>query len=252
MPLAFALYDIRHYQTVSVTEGYREWAPTYDSTADNRVDFSLCEALETVSWRRVTKLLDLACGTGRVGVWARAHGVSLVDGLDFSSFMLKRAAAKGVYERLIQADLMSENCPIPNCAYDVVVCSLTVCHLANLVPLYALAARALHQQGLFVVVDYHPYMLLGGVPTHFERASGEPVAITNVVHLFEDHVRAAHRAGLQLVELRERLVDEEWVAERPAMARYQNRPISFAGVWQRPLPDGSLKIVASGEKEYFG
>jgi SAM-dependent methyltransferase len=238
MPLAFAPYDTRCYRTVTVTEGYREWAPTYDSTVDDRIDISLLEALETVPWRSVTKLLDLACGTGRIGVWARAHGVTFVDGLDFSPFMLKRAAAKKVYARLIQADLMSENCTIPNSPYTVVASCLTACHLPDLMPLYNLAARALQQQGLFIVVDYHPYMLLGGVPTHFERANDEPVAIQNVVHLFHDHVRAAHRVDLRLVELRERLVDEEWVAERPKMARYQHRPISFAAVWQRD--DGSL------------
>lgn len=73
------------------------------------------------------------------------------------------------------------------------------------------------------------------MPTHFERPGGEPVAILNVVHLFEDHVSAARRADLQLVELRERLVDEEWVADQPTMARYLHRPVSFAAVWQ-PQP----------------
>lgn len=156
MPLAFSQYDVRRYQTVGVGEGYREWAPTYDTTVDDRVDVSLCEALEAVSWRRVTRLLDLACGTGRIGAWARAHGVNHVDGLDFSKSMLERAAAKGVYDRLVQADLMSENCPVPGSSYDVVVSSLTACHLADLAPLYDLAAQALHRQGLFVVVDYIP------------------------------------------------------------------------------------------------
>jgi len=82
-------------------------------------------------------------------------------------------------------------------------------------------------------------MLLKGVPTHFNAPSGEPIAIANVVHLFGDHAAAGHRAGLDLLELREQLVDAEWVDQNrrlfgePRLASHVGHPVSFAMVWAR-------------------
>jgi hypothetical protein len=49
-------------------------------------------------------------------------------------------------------------------------------------------------------------MLLKGVPTHFELYPGTPIALSNVIHLFSDHVCAACAAGLVLIELQEQIV----------------------------------------------
>jgi hypothetical protein len=80
-------------------------------------------------------------------------------------------------------------------------------------------------------------MLLKGVPTHFTAPTGEPVAIVNTVHLFGDHVQAGRTAGLALLELREQLVDEEWVVTNqrlfgePRLASHLGHPVSFAMAW---------------------
>jgi hypothetical protein len=71
------------------------------------------------------------------------------------------------------------------------------------------------------------------VPTHFDDASGQPLAIESHVHLFADHVRAAHAAGFRLVELEEGLVDAAWIAAKPKWADREGRPVSFAFVWAK-------------------
>ena len=82
-------------------------------------------------------------------------------------------------------------------------------------------------------------MLLKGVPTHFTAPSGEATAIANVVHFFGDHVAAGCGAGLSLLELREQLVDAEWIRENqrlfgePRLAGHLGQPVSFAMVWAR-------------------
>ena len=43
--------------------------------------------------------------------------------------------------------------------------------------------------------------LMRGMPTHFDRAPGDTVTIRSYVHLFSDHVRAAHASGLALVDM---------------------------------------------------
>ena len=64
----------------------------------------------------------------------------------------------------------------------------------TLAPSHGEATRLIRQRGLVVLIDYHPFMLLKGVPTHFEAPTSEPIAIANTVHLFTDHIRGgAHR-----------------------------------------------------------
>jgi hypothetical protein len=72
------------------------------------------------------------------------------------------------------------------------------------------------------------------MPTHFDDAAGEPTAIETHVHLLSEHVASATAAGWTLAELRERVVDETWVALKPGWARYRGHPVSFAFVWRKP------------------
>jgi hypothetical protein len=87
-------------------------------------------------------------------------------------------------------------------------------------------------------------MLLKGVPTRFEAPTGEPIAIANTVHLFSDHIRARRTAGLALLELREQLVEKEWVGtnQRPfwraGPANHSDHPVSFGMVWARDIRRG--------------
>jgi hypothetical protein len=76
-------------------------------------------------------------------------------------------------------------------------------------------------------------MTTAGVPTHFDRASGEPVAIETFVHLFSDHVLSAREGGLRLLEMREEVIDQGWLALKPRWQPYVGLPLSFAFVWQK-------------------
>jgi hypothetical protein len=95
------------------------------------------------------------------------------------------------------------------------------------------AARLTKGGSPFVIVGYHPYFLMNGIPTHFDSASGEPIAIESYVHLFSDHVRAAHAAHWSLLEMHEQLVDDQWITKKPRWEPYRDWPISFAMVWRR-------------------
>jgi SAM-dependent methyltransferase len=230
MSTLFAVYDTRHYPTMDVSTGYGAWAPTYDQTVDAQLDIALLATLQTVPWPQLRTAVDLACGTGRIGTWLRQQGVTQVHGVDCSPEMLQHAAAKGMYEQLCQADITT--CPLPSRAYDLGITVLAVCHLPDLHAFYTEAARLICPGGLCILVDYHPFPLLQGIPTHFVNATGTPVAIANVVHLMSDHVSCGRQYNWSLLEMRERVVDQDWVAHKPRMGRYLHQPISFAMVWQ--------------------
>jgi SAM-dependent methyltransferase len=227
----FARFDARRYPTLPVQDGYAAWAPTYEDTVLDLMDLSLLERLTTVDWGAAGRALDLACGTGRGGVWLRARGVDRIDGIDLTPQMLERARAKGVYESLAEGDVGATG--LPAGAYDLVTQLLADEHLSDLGPVYREAARVSTAAGRFVLVGFHPFFLMSGFPTHFDRAPGEPVAIEAYVHLFADHVRAAHAAGFRLGELVEGVVDEAWIAAKPKWERFRDRPVSFALVWEK-------------------
>jgi hypothetical protein len=84
-----------------------------------------------------------------------------------------------------------------------------------------------------VLVGFHPWFLMSGMPTHFDRAPGEPVAIESHIHLFSDHVRAAHAAGWRLAEMEEGVVDDARVTVKPKWDVQRDRPVSFAFVWEK-------------------
>ena len=232
MTLEFSRYDTRKYPTVSVTDGYGDWSGHYEGTVHDEMDIALLDRLATVQWKEAHTVADLACGTGRIGAWLRAHGVGEIDGVDLTPEMLDRARERHIYRSLEIADVADTG--LDAASYDLVTQSLADEHLASVVPLYKETARLVRPGGQFVIVGYHPHFLLTGVPTHFHRSSdNEPLTIRSYVHLFADHVSAALAAGFRLEEMQERVVDEAWIRVKPKWEKYRDRPVSFAMVWRR-------------------
>jgi SAM-dependent methyltransferase len=234
---SFSAFDSRGYRTVAPREGYDRWARTYEDTVEDAMDIALLDRV-AVDWGAAGSAADLGCGTGRTGAWLDAHGVGEIDGVDLSPGMLAAARDRGVYRSLREAEVGETG--LGGGAYELVVSCLVDEHLGDLAPLYAEAARLARPGGRFVLVGFHPHFIIAsGMPTHFDDAeSGEPVAIETHVHLLGDHVAAGRAAGLELAELQERVVDDEWVALKPKWERFRDHPISFAFVWEVPAGPG--------------
>jgi len=229
----FSDFDARGYRTVDVRTGYGEWVATYERIVEDAMDIALLDALTTPPWQALRSAADLGCGTGRTGAWLRQHGVGEIDGVDLTPEMLALARSKGVYRRLVAADLGATG--LESAAYDLVTVSLVDEHLPDLRPLYAEAWRLAKLGGFFVLVGYHPhFIMVSGMPTHYTSGSGEPVAIDTHVHLLSDHITTALNAGWALAEMKEQLIDGAWVALKPTWERFRNHPIAFAFVWRRP------------------
>jgi SAM-dependent methyltransferase len=229
----FSDFDSRGYRTVDVRSGYGEWVATYDATVEDVLDIELLEGLATVPWETVRRAADLGCGTGRTGAWLRSKGVPAIDGVDLTPEMLAVARSRGVYERVIEADVASTG--LDTAAYDLVITCLVDEHLPDLKPHYGGAWRLTRPGGFNVLVAYHPHFLMAtGIPTHFDSASGDPVAIETHVHLLSDHVSAGLNEGFVLTEMKERLIDDSCVELKPRWERFRNHPVTVAFVWLRP------------------
>lgn len=223
-------YDKRKYPIVEVREGYGEWVRTYEQTVQDAMDLRLLERLRTVDWSAPRVVLDLACGTGRIGAWLAPRCPAAIDGVDLTPEMLAVARSKGIYRALSLADVATTG--LPAATYDLCLQSLADEHLPDLLPLYREVGRVTRPAGCFVLVGFHPQFLMAGVPTHFDRAPGQPVTIRSYVHLLSDHVKAAHACDWSLLEMDEGLIDDDWMKSKPKWRACFGQPISFALVWQ--------------------
>lgn len=227
----FAAFDTRGYRTVDVRSGYGEWVGTYEQSVEDAMDIELLEALERVSWSG--RAADLGCGTGRTGAWLREHGVEAIDGVDLTPEMLEVARSRDVYRRLVEASVFATG--LGSEEYDLVTTCLVDEHLAELEPLYSEAFRLARPGGTYALVGFHPHFIMAaGMPTHYDSASGESVAIETHVHLLSAHVTAGLAAGWTLVEMRERLIDDAWLELKPKWERLRDQPLAFALVWRKP------------------
>jgi SAM-dependent methyltransferase len=215
---------------VSPQTGYAEWADSYDDTVAEGLDRPLLNALQTIEWTKIRTVADLACGTGRIGVWLREHGVHHVDGVDITREMLQIADRKHVYRHLRLADVACSG--LADSSYDLCTLVLADEHLAELAPVYREAERLLTNNGVFILIGYHPFFLISGVPTHYHRRDKTPIAIECHIHLFSEHFQVGMDAGLKLTEFREQLIEEDWLRHKPKWREYLNTPVSFALVWR--------------------
>jgi predicted TPR repeat methyltransferase len=93
-------------------------------------------------------ILDIGCGTGLVGAQVRPLAGRL-DGVDLSPAMLEKARAKGVYDRLDQADLLTFMSGHKG-SYDAVLGAATLIHFGDLQAVFQAAALCLRDRGHFV------------------------------------------------------------------------------------------------------
>lgn len=222
----FAHYDCRKYPSHDVVTGYAKWAPVYDERMDDRLDVDLFARSPLIHHVAGAEIVDLACGTGRIGQWLADRGVARLVGVDLSAEMLAHAKARGIYAELIEADVTST--PLADHSFDAVVSSMALCHVPSLAPFFAEVARLLRPDGWIFFVDFHPFFLMNGVPTHFDDPqTGESQAVQDHVHPFSEYFDAAKR-WFELVEVDERFVDDAWVEDKPGFAKFLGWPVTIA------------------------
>ncbi|MBV9063224.1 MAG: methyltransferase domain-containing protein [Alphaproteobacteria bacterium] len=90
-------------------------------------------------------ILDLGCGTGLSGLAFRALATRL-DGVDLSPAMIEKARARGIYDRLVVADIEA---PISD-AYDLIVAADTLVYLGDIRKVLTSACEALSSGGVFL------------------------------------------------------------------------------------------------------
>jgi predicted TPR repeat methyltransferase len=140
---------------------YDQAAPHYESHVvvglDNRTWRLLLELLDgqAGSAGRWMAGLELGCGPGQAGAELRRRAHHLT-GVDLSPAMIEQARRRGVYDRLIAADLMAflGNAEEEE-SFDLMFASDVLPHIGDFVALLSMAANRLRPGGLFLFSTEH-------------------------------------------------------------------------------------------------
>ena len=134
---------------VSAREGYELWAETWDDAGSPIVALEERFLAPWLQGLRPRCALDIGCGTGR---WTMRLGAL---GIDASFSMLAVASRKpGVRGRVAAGDAAS--LPLAGAVADLVLCTLTLGHVAAGAGALRELARVLAPGGTLILTDFHP------------------------------------------------------------------------------------------------
>lgn len=110
----------------------------------------LAEHARTLHGGRYASALDLGCGTGLCGPRVKPFCARLT-GVDLSGAMLDKARALGVYDRLVQADLVEHLRATVATAdrHDLVLAADVFIYVGDLDPVFAALREAMAPEGVF-------------------------------------------------------------------------------------------------------
>ncbi len=222
---------------VSVAEGYRVWAQTYDICQNPLLAVesrALAHKLEAVQSK---VFLDVACGTGRWAADAAARGAKVL-GVDLSFEMLTVARKKPLLEGcLLQAD--GCRLPLADQSFDVAMCSFSVGYVNHPDQLMRELCRVVRIGGTILLSDLHPLAQRRGWRRSF-RCGTRVLEIESHAYTTERLIDAGRSGGLRLKEILEPHIAEP---ERPIMRRAGKEhlfgevsaiPAVLALEWERP------------------
>jgi predicted TPR repeat methyltransferase len=174
---------------------FDQHAPQFDRALIERLDYRAPELLLAAVRSssgvspRLGSVLDLGCGTGLGGAALRPYCDWLV-GVDVSPGMIEQAKAKGLYDRLLVADILPFLVDEAGASHHLVLAADVFVYCNDLRPIAKSVAGVLMPGGLFTFT----------VETH----EGAGVRLQDSLRYAhgEDHLReAVAAAGLELLRL---------------------------------------------------
>lgn len=104
---------------------YDRWAEVYDDELTEnsyRQPARCAETLRLMADPDDCAVLDVGCGSGMSGLALCSVGFETVDGCDFSSGMLAKAARAGIYRRLFETNLNEPPMDVTDGTYGAAAC----------------------------------------------------------------------------------------------------------------------------------
>lgn len=215
---------------------FDDYAPRFDRALVERLGYDaperLAASLAGLGERRFAHALDLGCGTGLMGAAIRAR-VDRLTGFDLSEGMLKRAARRGVYDRLAAGDVVALLAGEPGNGVDLVLAADLLPYIGALEPLLAGVARVLAPGGAFAFSA--------------ERHDGDGFVLGEALryaHAPALIARAAAAAGFAVLGIEPVSLRRERGVPVPGLVALLVRPADIVPRQPRPLGPDNLPRAA--------
>ena len=221
-------------EVVSTESGYDRWAKIYDGEDNPLVLLEEKHFGALIGDVSNLDVVDIGCGTGRHAIRSAAEGAQ-VTALDFSEAMLERARAKPASKdiKFIKHDL-TQPLPLADASFDRVFCCLVLDHIPDTDGFFAELGRLCRPNGLVAVSVMHPAMTLRGVQARFtDPLTGQKIGPASHSHLVSDYLMSAVRAGLELQQINELVVDQGLAEVSPRAAKYLDWPLLLLMKWRQ-------------------
>lgn len=215
-------------------EGYDRWAATYDTMGNWLLELEEPEVDRALGDVDGLDVLDVGAGTGRHAIRLAGRGAR-VTAVDFSEGMLEQARQKPGADRVrwLVHDV-AQPLPVAASTFDRVISALVLEHIPvpELASFFRELGRVARDDGLVLVTAMHPAMFLKGVSANFRDESGEVRPRSHVATL-SDYVMGAIDAGLVIVALTERSVDDALAAKNERSRKWLGWPALFVMTLKR-------------------
>ena len=223
-------------KVLSTRDGYDRWAATYDTMGNWLLELEEPEVDRALGNVNDLDVLDVGAGTGRHALRIAESGAR-VTAIDFSAEMLAKARQKPGAEhvRWLEHDVARhEALPFGADSFDRVLSALVLEHIPvdELASFFGELGRVARDDGVIVVTAMHPAMFLKGVSANFRDETGE-VRPRSYVATLSDYVMGAIQAGLVIVSLAERSVDEGLGARNERSRKWLGWPALFVMTLKR-------------------
>ncbi|MFN8443523.1 MAG: class I SAM-dependent methyltransferase [Caldilineaceae bacterium] len=196
---------------VSSQEGYAAWAATYD-TVPNLLINAEAPAFEELlnHLPPLSTAVDVGTGTGRHALELARRGMEVV-GYDESAEMLAVARSNAATEKLSnvqfeQASVGTESLPTASNRFDLLTCSLMLCHLPDLKAAAKECVRTVRPGGYLLISDFHPDSIAFGFRSAFPTPTTHYL-FPNTANSRQDYLDALTETGCTILEVRDLAVD---------------------------------------------
>jgi ubiquinone/menaquinone biosynthesis C-methylase UbiE len=182
----------------STLQLYERWAQVYPPVAHNPLmraeQQSMLQMCPDVAGSRV---LDLACGSGRYSRLLLEAKAAHVVALDFCVPMLRQVSAAS----RICASMM--HLPFQAAEFDCVVCGLALGHATDVRKWMVEVARVLRPGGTLLYSDFHPEAVRAGMTRSFKDEGDATWTVPHHAYEIDCQRDAAAAAGLEIETLSE-------------------------------------------------
>jgi ubiquinone/menaquinone biosynthesis C-methylase UbiE len=181
-----------------ILRAYERWAWNYPPVAHNplmRAEQQLM--LELAPEVVGSRVLDLACGSGRYSRLLREANAAQVVALDFCAPMLRQVSVP----QRVCASMM--RLPFREAVFDCIISGLAVGHATDLRAWMVEAARVLCSGGTLLYSDFHPEAARAGMTRSFKDEQNATWTVPHETHELVRHQETVVAAGLKLESIRE-------------------------------------------------